>query len=480
MQSNSTLNTFRKTKIICTIGPSSESAQMIEKLAVSGMNIARLNFSHGTHKQHAANIETIRRISSRLDLPLAILQDLPGPKIRTGKLKRERVCLKEGNDFTLTSKNVLGNEREVSTSLPSLPKDVNPGDIIFLNDGAIELEVLSTTDSDVRCKIIIGGVLTEQRGINIPGVRLSVPPITKKDLSHLAFGLKHGVDFVALSFVREASDVLQVRQFIQAKGANTPLIAKIERHEAVDDIDEIIAAADGIMVARGDLGVEMPLKKVPLVQKEIISRCNRIAKPVIVATQMLESMVHSLYPTRAEVSDVANAIFDGADAVMLSEETATGEYPAEAVLMMAQIADETEAALPYHRILSQKRGTVISQTDDAISYAACSIAEQLRAASIVAYTTSGSTAQRVAKYRPKSPILAMTPRDSVRRKLALYWGVHSYKVTEYASVEEVFQQGANLAVKLGLARSGDLIVVTAGVPLGVPGSTNMLKVQKID
>lgn len=474
------LNTFRKTKIICTIGPASEPAQMIKKLALAGMNIARLNFSHGTHKQHAANIETIRRVSSQLDLPMAILQDLPGPKLRTGRLKEGKVWLKGGDDFTLTSKNIIGDKRAVSVNLLSLPRDVTPDDTIFLNDGAIKLEVISTSDSDVRCKVIVGGVLTEQRGINIPGVRLSIPPITKKDLSHLVFGLKHGVDFVALSFVREASDVLQARHFLQAKGANTPLIAKIEKHEAVNNIDEIIAGADGIMVARGDLGVEMPLKKVPLVQKEIISKCNRIGKPAIVATQMLESMVHSPYPTRAEVSDVANAIFDGADAVMLSEETAAGEYPEEAALTMATVAIETETALPYHRILSQKMENVIPQTDDAISYAACHIAEQLGAAGILAYTTSGSTAQRVAKYRPKSPILAMTPRDSVRRKLALYWGVHSYKVPEYASVEEVFQQGANLAVKLGLARSGDLIVVTAGVPLGVQGSTNMLKVQKID
>jgi len=480
MQANSDLNTVRKPKIICTIGPASDSDQMIEKLAGAGMNVARLNFSHGTHKQHAASIKAVRRVSSRLGLPLAILQDLPGPKIRTGKLKEKRAWLKEGHDFTLTSKDVVGDERRVSASLTSLPKDVNPGDVIFLNDGAIELEVVSTTDSDVRCKVIIGGVLTPERGVNVPGVRLSVSPVTDEDLNHLAFGLKHGVDFVALSFVREASDVLQARHFLQAKGANVPLIAKIEKYEAVHNIDEIIAEVDGVMVARGDLGVEMPLRRVPLAQKEIISRCNRIGKPVIVATQMLESMVHSPYPTRAEVSDVANAIFDGADAVMLSEETAAGEYPEEAVLTMAKVATETETALPYHRILSQKMENVMPQTDDAISYAACHIAEQLGAASIVAYTTSGSTAQRVAKYRPKAPILAMTPRDSVRRKLALYWGIYPYKVTEHATVEEVFEQGAQLAVKLGLAKRGDLVVVTAGVPLRVPGSTNMLKVQKIE
>jgi pyruvate kinase len=471
---------FRKTKIVCTIGPASGSDQMIEKLASAGMNVARLNFSHGTYEEHATHIETIRRVSSKLSLQLAILQDLPGPKIRIGELKKETVWLKEDNDFTLTNKQVVGDDHIASVSLPSLPKDVNPGDIIFLNDGAIKLEVVSTTNSEVRSKIVVGGILAPRRGVNIPGVRLDIPSITDEDLSHLLFGLEHGVDFVALSFVREVDDVLQVRQFLQAKGADVPLIAKIEKHEAVGNIDEIIAEADGIMVARGDLGVEIPLKRVPLVQKEIISKCNRVGKPVIVATQMLQSMIHSPYPTRAEVSDVANAILDGTDAVMLSGETAIGKYPEEATLMMRQIAIETEMALPYHRILSEKTETVIPQTDDAISYAACHIAEQLGAVGIIAYTSSGSTAQRVAKYRPKAPILAIAPKDSVRKKLALYWGVYPYQVPEYASIEEMFEQGAQLAIRLGLARRGDLVVVTAGVPLRVPGSTNMLKVQKID
>ena len=473
-------NIFRKTKIVCTIGPASGSAQMIEKLALAGMNVARLNFSHGTYEQHAARIEAIRRVSSKLSLPLAIQQDLPGPKIRTGSLKAETVWLKEGDDFTLTNKQVVGDEHIASVSFPSVPNDVSPGNIIFLDDGAIKLEVVSTTDNEIRCKVVVGGILTPERGVNIPGVRLSVPPITDKDLSHLLFGLEHGVDFVALSFVREADAVREVRQFLQAKGADVPLIAKIEKYEAVDNIDEIIAEADGIMVARGDLGVEIPLKRVPLVQKETISKCNRVGKPVIVATQMLQSMMHSPYPTRAEVSDVANAILDSTDAVMLSGETAIGKYPEETTLMMRQIAIATEMALPYHRILSEKKETVIPQTDDAISYAACHIAEQLGAVSIIAYTTSGSTAQRVARYRPKTPILAITPNDSVRKKLALYWGVYPYQVREYASVEKAFEQGAELAVKLGLAKSGDLVVVTAGVPLRVPGGTNILKVQKID
>ena len=473
-------NLFRKTKIVCTIGPASGSKGMIEKLALAGMNVARLNFSHGTYEQHATHIEAIRRVSSKLSLPLAILQDLPGPKIRTGRLKAETVWLKEGDDFILTNKQVVGDEHIASVSLASLPNDVSPGNIIFLNDGAIKLEVVSTTNSEIRSKVVVGGILAPKRGVNIPGVRLNVPSITDEDLSHLLFGLEHGVDFVALSFVREAADVLQVRQFLQAKGADVPLIAKIEKHEAVGNIDEIIAEADGIMVARGDLGVEIPLKRVPLVQKEIISKCNRVGKPVIVATQMLQSMIHSPFPTRAEVSDVANAILDGTDAVMLSGETAIGKYPKEATLMMRQVALETEMALPYHRILSEKTETVIPQTDDAISYAACHIAEQLGAVGIIAYTSSGSTAQRVAKYRPKAPILAITPKDSVRRKLALYWGVYPYQVPEYATVEKAFEQGAQLAVKLGLAKRGDLVIVTAGVPLRVPGSTNILKVQKID
>ena len=296
----------------------------------------------------------------------------------------------------------------------------------------------------------------------------------------MLFGIEHGLDFVALSFVKEKSDVLRIKQFLQARGANIPLIAKIESHEAVEHFDEILAEADGIMVARGDLGVEIPVSRVPLVQKEIISKCNQSGKPVIVATQMLISMVYSPFPTRAEVSDIANAILDGTDAVMLSEETAIGKYPEEAVVTMAQIAIETEKALPFQRILSENKEKFTSQTDDAISYAACQVAHQLGAVGIIAYTTSGSTAQRVSKYRPKVPILAITPSDDVRRKLCLFWGVYSYRVIGYTKVEEIFEQGARLAVKSGLAKSGDLLVVTAGVPFGMAGTTNMLKVQKVD
>jgi pyruvate kinase len=471
---------IRKTKMVCTIGPASDSEQMIEKLIRAGMNVARLNFSHGTYAQHASSIKIIRKISTRLNLPIAVLQDLPGPKVRTGALKQGEVLLKDGNEFVLSTRKFTGDEHMVSVNLPSFSDDVKEGDRIFLNDGAIALIVLDSSDTEVRCKVINGGVLSAEKGVNVPDVRLSVSSVTVNDLEHLIFGLEQGVDYVALSFVRGADDIIGVRKFLRERDDNVPLIAKIEKHEAVENIDEIITEADGIMIARGDLGVEIPLTTVPLLQKEIISKCNRLGKPVIVATQMLESMIHSPRPTRAEASDVANAILDGADAVMLSGETAVGKYPEESALVMRQIALETEKTLPYHSMLSAKADTVVPQTDDAISYAACNIAEQLSAKAIIAYTTSGSTAHRVAKYRPGTPILAITTRDRIRRRLSLYWGIYSFRTDEYTRLEDIFRQGVQLAIKSGLAKEDDLIVVTAGVPIGIPGNTNMLKVQRID
>ncbi len=480
MNKNIKQNMIRKTKMVCTIGPASDSEQMIEKLVGAGMNVARLNFSHGNYAQHANSINKIRKISARLNMPVAILQDLPGPKVRTGALKKDEVLLKEGDEFVLNTLEIIGDEHMVSVNLPSFSDDVKEGDKIFLNDGAIALIVLAASNTEVTCKVINGGILSAEKGVNVPNVRLSIPSVTVDDLEHLKFGLEHKVDYVALSFVREADDIIGVRKFLHEIDESMPLIAKIEKHEAVENIDEIIMEADGIMIARGDLGVEVPLTKVPLLQKEIISKCNRMGKPVIVATQMLESMIHSPRPTRAEASDVANAILDGADAIMLSGETAVGNYPEESVLVMRQIAIETEQALPYHSILSAKADTVVPQTDDAISYAACNIAEQLGAKAIIAYTTSGSTAHRVAKYRPGTPILAITTKDKIRRRLALYWGVCPFRTDEYTKLEDVFRQGAQLAIKSGLAKEDDLIVVTAGVPIGISGNTNMLKVQKID
>jgi len=471
---------LRKTKIVCTIGPASSSSRVLEKLTRAGMNVARLNFSYGTHKGHAKSIQAIREVSAKSGIPLAILQDLSGPKVRTGRLAEKEIWLNEGEEFSLTGEEIAGNEHRVSVSFPAFLRDLKAGDTIFLNDGAIQLEVISTTDVEARCKVVVGGVLTEGKGINVPGVKLSIPSITDKDLADLAFGLEQGVDFVALSFVRKSIDVVRVKQFLREQGADVPLIAKIEKHEAVNGIDDIIAEADGIMVARGDLGVEIPLKQVPTVQKEIIRKCNQAGKPVIVATQMLESMINSPRPTRAEVSDVANAIFDDADAVMLSGETSIGKYPVETVTMMASIVAEVEKTLPYRRILREKGEQTIPETDDAISYAACQMSQQLGAACIIAYTSSGSTALRVSKYRPAAPIMAITPNENVARRLILSWGVSSYLKPGLASADDIFYEAAQLSLRTGMAKSGELVVITAGVPMGKPGSTNLIKVQRVE
>lgn len=470
---------YRRTKIICTIGPSSSSSEIISKMLGAGMDVARINFSHGTHKEHATQIRTLRKIARQFGFPLAIMQDLPGPKNRTGKLKNGVIELREGAEFILTTKQLLGNEHMVSVGLPELPKKVKPEDIIYIDDGAIELKVISTNLTDVKCRVTTGGKLGEEKGINVPGVNWDSPTITEEDWEHLVFGLKHQVDFIALSFIKEAADIIKVKDFLR-KGKNIPaIIAKIERQEAINNLDEILEVADGAMVARGDLGVEIALPKVPIAQKKIIERCNQLGKPVIVATQMLESMVSAPRPTRAEVTDIANAIFDGADAIMLSEETAIGDYPVESVSMMAQIALEAEAALPYEEMLLNKGKNVQPQTDDAISYAACHTARQLGAAAIVAFTSSGSTARRVSRYRPEAPILAITPNRSTQRQLSLSWGVRAYQIPEPSRITVLFARGARLAKRVGLARAGDVVVITGGVPIGVPGSTNLLKVEKV-
>lgn len=472
-------NLSRRTKIVCTIGPGVSSASAIKELLIAGMDVARINFSHGTRKEHAGYIRTLRKVAKQVGLPLAILQDLPGPKDRTGKLKKGVIELKENANFVLTTEEVLGDEQQVSVGLPDLSKKVRPDNTIFLDDGAIELKVVATSDTDVNCRVIVGGRLGEDKGINIPGINWDTPTITDEDWNHLLFGLKQDVDFVALSFIREAEDVLKVKHFLQQKKVTTPLIAKIERREALDKLDEILEVADGAMVARGDLGIEIPIQKVPIAQKRIIQRCNHLGKPVIVATQMLESMVNAPSPTRAEVTDIANAIFDGTDALMLSEETAVGNYPKEAVSMMAHTSLETETALPYEDILTNKGKDLQQQTDDAISYAACHAARQLGAVAIIAFTSSGSTARRVAKYRPSVPILAITPSQTTQRQLSLSWGIHAFQVPEPSRIADLFSQGAKVAKQVGLAHDGDLVVITAGVPIGVSGSTNLLKVEII-
>jgi pyruvate kinase len=474
-----TYNPYRRTKIVCTIGPNTSSASMIKRLLQAGMDVARINFSHGTRKEHTSYIKTLRQAAKQAGVPLAIMQDLPGPKNRTGKLKKGSIELKENADIILTTKEILGDEHRVSIDLPYLPSIVKPGDTIFLDDGAIELKVSAINKTEVSCQVVTGGKLGEDNGINIPGINWDTPVTNEEDRDHLLFGLKHDVDFIALSFVREADDVIKVKNFLRKRKKTTALIAKIERSEALNNLDEILEAADGAMVARGDLGIEIPIQRVPIVQKEIIRKCNHLGKPVIVATQILESMVNAPRPTRAEVTDVANAIFDGADALMLSEETAIGSYPVEAVEMMSQIALEAEAALPYEEIMINKGKYLQPQTDDAISYAACHTAHQLGAAAIIAFTSSGSTARRVAKYRPKVPILAITPSQVTQRQLSLSWGVRAFQIPEPSKIAMLFTRGARVAKRTGLAKDGDLVVITGGVPIGISGSTNLLKVEKI-
>jgi pyruvate kinase len=470
---------LRRTRIVCTIGPAGSTPPVIRGLLAAGMNVARINASHGTLEEHAQYIEVLRREAARKKSPLALLLDLPGPKDRTGKARKGGIKLREGAEFTLTTRDVLGDETQVSVDLPELPRYVKPGQSILLDDGLIKLEALSVGKDSVRCKVISGGRLFDKKGIAVPGVTWDMETVTPEDWLHLEFAVEQGFDFVGLSFVQKAEDVVRVKDFLKEKGSAAMVIAKIERLEAIGRIDGIIDAADGIMVARGDLGVQIPIQRVPIVQKDLIRRCNHVGKPVIVATQMLESMVDSPMPTRAEATDVANAIFDGADAIMLSEETAIGQYPVETVRIMSLIAREAEGALPYEENLHSRGKDLQPQTDDAISYAACHTASQLGARAVIAYTASGSTARRVSKYRPRTPILAITPSESTQRQLSLTWGVTAIKVREPKHILNMFSQAAESVKRCRICAQGDLVVVTAGLPLGQPGSTNMLKVEKI-
>ena len=469
----------RRTKIVCTIGPASDSAAVIERLIRAGMNVARFNLSHGNHRDHARLIATVRRAAQRLALPVAILMDLPGPKYRTGPLHSGAVELRRGAQVILTTRPITGNAQEIPVNLPTLPQDVKTGDRVLLDDGAMQLKVQRTDATDVVCRVVVGGTLTPGRGVVVPGMQTSGPFLTDQLREHLDFAVDHQSDYIAISFVSVADDVAQVQDVIRRRGAEIPIISKIERGQAVTHLAEILRVSDGIMVARGDLGVDIPLERVPIVQKEIIRQCNAVGKPVITATQMLESMVTAARPTRAEVTDVANAIFDGTDAVMLSAETSIGQYPVQAVQIMAKIASAADRQLPYEQILRERGRQLEPHIDEAISYDACRTAQQLSAKAIVAFTHSGSTARRVSKCRPSMPILALTADERVSNRLLLYWGVQVAHIAAPSSVEELFARGAELARQLGLAKTHDLVVITGGIPLGVPGTTNLLKVERI-
>ncbi len=466
-----------KTKIVCTIGPASRDSRIIENLIREGMQVARLNFSHGTHAEHLETLQQIRTVSDRLHRPVAVLQDLCGPKIRVGMLPESGILLAPGQTIVLTSKTELDvMDSRISVSYPSLADDVKPMDRILLSDGTMEIQVERIEGGDVFCKVVTGGRLTSHKGINLVTGTLNAPSLTEKDKKDLAFGLAHGVDFVALSFVRSPKDILDAKEAIRQAGKSTPVIAKIEKHEALSVIDSIIEVSDGIMVARGDLGVEIPLESVPHIQKKLVKKARCAGKPVIIATQMLRSMVDSPRPTRAEASDVANAVLDGTDAVMLSEETASGNYPVEAVRYMTKIVSNAEMHYPFHGVLDSEPSREISES---VAHASCSIAAHLGAVAIVTPTLSGLTAMQVARYRPKQPILALSPLLENVRKLCLVWGCVPVWVPDAKAEDEPVQKASRVILDAGLGKPGDLMVFTAGYPVWVSGLTNMLHVKRL-
>ncbi|WDV45213.1 pyruvate kinase [Clostridiaceae bacterium M8S5] len=468
---------MKKTKIVCTLGPASNSEDTIKGMIDKGLNVARLNFSHGSHEEHKTRIDMVKKVREEKGKPIAIMLDTKGPEIRTRDFENSSVELKDGQSYTITTRDILGNDEICSVTYEGLPNDVKPGDSILIDDGLVGLEVKSIDGTDILCTVKNAGVIKNKKGVNVPGVKINLPAITKKDVSDLEFGIRNNIDFIAASFIRKTSDVLEIREILEANNAeDIMIISKIENQEGVNNIDEIIEVSDGIMVARGDLGVEIPAEDVPLVQKMIIKKCNKAGKPVITATQMLDSMIRNPRPTRAEVTDVANAIIDGTDAIMLSGETAAGKYPLQAVETMANIARKTEPTLDYQKILSMKADSSIT---NAVSHATCTTALDLGAAAIITATSSGYTARAVSKFRPSSPIIAATSSDKVRRKLCMVWGVESILIEESNSTDEIIDNSVSTAVSKDFIKNGDLVIITAGVPVGVSGSTNLIKIHTV-
>lgn len=471
---------MRKTKIICTIGPASESKDMLRKLMEAGMNVARLNFSHGTHEEHKIKMDRIKEVREELGLSVAIMLDTKGPEIRTGTFGQEEVLLQTGQDFTLTTRNVVGNGQICSVTYKELPRDVKQGDRILIDDGLIELLVQKISGEDILCQVVNGGTVKDHKGINVPSVQINLPPITQRDEDDIRFGIENDIDYIAASFIRKADDVHTIRSLLEEYGAShVRIISKIENEEGVSNIEELVAASDGIMVARGDLGVEIPPEQVPIVQKKIIRRCNFAGKTVVTATQMLDSMMRNPRPTRAEVADVANAILDGTDAIMLSGETASGKYPLEALSTMVRIAQSTEEVLNYDEIVRERSLMRDPSITNAIGHATCTSARGLKATAIFTPTDSGHTAFVVAKFRPQAPIVAFTYSERTARRLSLCWGAETKVIHAKKSAEEIFQAVVGLAEKSGMVKKGDLVVITAGFPVGIGGRTNMMRIHEI-
>ncbi|MGE5550708.1 MAG: pyruvate kinase [Bacteroidota bacterium] len=464
----------KKTKIVCTIGPASEAGATLRGMIQAGMDVARLNFSHGQFEDHARRYEAVRAAAAEAAREIAVLLDIQGPKIRTAQ--GQAISLADGQSISVAP---AGVPADLTIDYPYLVEDLQAGASIFLCDGLVELTVEGREKSGLRCRVARGGEVGPRKGVTLPGVVVRLPAITAKDVEDIKSGARLGVDMVAASFVRRAENLHEVRGVLRAAGSRAQVIAKIENREALDNLSEIIAAADGIMVARGDLGVELPPEEIPLIQKEIIARCNAAGKPVITATEMLESMVRNPRPTRAEVTDVANAIVDGTDAIMLSAETAVGKFPIAAVAMMERIARRTESALHYETILARMRVGPSPTVADAISHATCQTALDLDLAAIITATQSGSTARMVAKFRPKAPIIAATPNPEVARQLCLVWGVYPALVDATTSIDAMLDASEAAAKATGLVNAGDLVAVTAGVRTGIPGSTNLLKIHRL-
>ncbi|MBM2658382.1 pyruvate kinase [Staphylococcus pseudoxylosus] len=473
---------MRKTKIVCTIGPASESEEMLEKLIKAGMNVARLNFSHGDHAEHKARIDTIREVSKRLGKTVGILLDTKGPEIRTHNMQNGVIELEKGNEVIVSMTEVEGTSDKFSVTYDNLINDVDEGSYILLDDGLIELQVKSIdkANGEVLCDVLNTGELKNKKGVNLPGVKVSLPGITDKDAEDIKFGISEGVDFIAASFVRRPSDVLDIRKLLEAqKNTNISIIPKIENQEGIDNIKEILEVSDGLMVARGDMGVEIPPESVPMVQKDLIRQCNKLGKPVITATQMLDSMQRNPRATRAEASDVANAIYDGTDAVMLSGETAAGQYPEEAVKTMRNIAVSAEAAQDYKKLLSDRTKLVETSLVNAIGVSVAHTALNLSVKAIVAATESGSTARTISKYRPQSDIIAVTPSAETARQCALVWGIHPVVKEGRKTTDALLNNAVATAVETERVQNGDLIIITAGVPTGEKGTTNMMKLHLV-
>jgi len=468
---------MRRTKIVATIGPASDSPEKLLALIRAGLDVSRHNFSHGTHEEHRERIAKVRLAAEEAGKHVAIMLDTKGPEIRIGTFVNGPIELIPGQLFTLNTEAVPGTNEEVSVSYKILPRDVAPGDRLLLDDGLLELKVEHTTATKVVCRVVVGGPLSNRKGVNVPGKILSLPALSPQDEADLKFGVEQGVDYIAASFMRSANDVIAVRRYLEGLGANIPIIAKIENKEGVDNLDAILKVADGLMVARGDMGVEFPAEEVPLIQKEMIRKGNALGKPVITATQMLDSMMRNPRPTRAEASDIANAIFDGTDAIMLSGETASGKYPIEALTTMARIAERTEQAISYGNLPLADNSAKSATVTDAISHATVQVATELEATAIVTPTQSGWTARMVSKHRPAAPIIAITTDEQAARRLNLIWGVVPVVGEALGTTDDLIDGSVRKALQSNLIKNGDLVVITAGIPVGVPGTTNVLKVH---